>query len=116
MSYLELCNRVYSHIQSKNVREYYLNEVKDSLSPEQLAFIIKNGFYSLEEKFKDINELRTHINSSNKIKNLLIILKEMSDVESDFYNIDDDIIYSGGLYKVLIIFILVLKSNLVKIL
>ena len=27
MSYLDLCLRVYSHIQSKDIREYYINEI-----------------------------------------------------------------------------------------
>lgn len=97
VKYLNLCNSIYSHIQSKDVREYYINEIKDKMTPDQLIFIIKYGYYSIEDKFDYIKELRSLINKSDISDMLKDTFDEYEIIEKDYY-INDDVMYSGKFY------------------
>ena len=100
MSYIDLCSRVFSHIQSKDIREYYINEIRDSFNPNQIMILIRNGFYSLEEKFKDIKELSEYTSYSNDLESLSANFIELSDIEKDYYD-NDNVLYSGSFHEAL---------------
>jgi len=100
MNYLNLCNEVYSHIQSTEVQNYYINEIKDNITYEQLMFLIRNGFYSLKEKFNHYKELVKYIGIDNISESIANDYYELLYIEHDFYT-SDNVIYAGGLYEAL---------------
>lgn len=113
MTYLELCNRVYSHIQSKDVREYYLNEIKDTIDADMLLGMIIYGYYSIEDKFIDTNDFeeivsnddsRNIFNTDNSKRQLYEnIIESFNYINLSYMSLinEGEFIYSANFYSLL---------------
>lgn len=98
MTYKELCDSVYSHIQSKSIREYYLNEIKDSINPNILLYMLSHGLYSLEYKLDDFRTWMEIVDSSRIVADSSIIIDKFRTIYDDCHN-TNTAIYSGHLYN-----------------
>lgn len=99
MAYLELCNRVYSHIQSKDVREYYLNEIKDTIDQNVLFGMIVLGYYDIEDKFIDISDFNKICDKSTDSYDIIHnIVNEFDTVKYGYFNTSDRNMYITNFY------------------